>query len=658
MMKPKFALSHDFLSVHHEYFVGTFASNLLCPPTFKCLATLLPKNHVVFSSGRKNPIPFNSRPVNSLEFNEIQNLVDHFTHVASEIMWESFEMNCSTSCATWVPSVVPSQAGERRLWFCLHRIVVGTTTYPLPIEVLIQLNGRNTSKWKIEKVFYNKVVFDSIENFMNAYKGGNTSKIFQAAPKEESLYSSFARRGNIKPASRNVEPSQYEPGGKRYTAEKNHVEYMGWSFDFRVRTSSGPQLFDIRFNSTRIVYELSLQEAAAFYTGFSPVPSYADYLDSAWALGRTFELTKGIDCPSTASYFDVIAFVDSGKVTKRKNAVCIFELNTGVPLRRHYELFTGDGYYFYGGIPSTALVFRTIITPYNYDYVFDYIFYQNGIIEVKVMTTGYILSSYWSPEARQFSTRVQKDVSGSNHDHFFHFKVDLDIAGKENSFELIKTKVNKTTRWDPNGEYRYQKYSEHDHKKTEMAAAYTYDFETPSYLNFYNGAAKNIHGVPRGYRVQLNSFMKQMYPKNWSYTRAIQWTYNQLVVTKYKKNETRSSSIYNQMNFFDPMIDFSQFIDDNEDINNEDLVSWVTVGVMHFPHSEDIPTTTTPANSAGFYLRPYNYFDEDPSVASRDSVVITPSGKDGSNVKRSERNARSSCIPRDDPISYSGRLAS
>ena len=40
-MKPKFALSHDFLSVHHEYFVGTFASILLCPLTFKCLATLL-----------------------------------------------------------------------------------------------------------------------------------------------------------------------------------------------------------------------------------------------------------------------------------------------------------------------------------------------------------------------------------------------------------------------------------------------------------------------------------------------------------------------------------------------------------------------------------------------------------------------------------------
>ena len=35
MMKPKFASSHDFLSVHHEYFVGTFASILLCPPHFQ-----------------------------------------------------------------------------------------------------------------------------------------------------------------------------------------------------------------------------------------------------------------------------------------------------------------------------------------------------------------------------------------------------------------------------------------------------------------------------------------------------------------------------------------------------------------------------------------------------------------------------------------------
>ena len=33
---------------------------------------------------------------------------------------------------------------------------------------------------------------------------------------------------------------------------------------------------------------------------------------------------------------------------------------------------------------------------------------------------------------------------------------------------------------------------------------------------------------------------------------------------------------------------------------------------------------TTAANFASFYLRPYNFFDEDPSMASCDTVLISP----------------------------------
>ena len=73
---------------------------------------------------------------------------------------------------------------------------------------------------------------------------------------------------------------------------------------------------------------------------------------------------------------------------------------------------------------------------------------------------------------------------------------------------------------------------------------------------------------------------------------------------------------------YEPVVDFEQFTADNESGVNEDLVAWVTVGVMHVPHSEDIPSTATPANSASFYLRPYNYFDEDPSMASHDALLI------------------------------------
>lgn len=54
----------------------------------------------------------------------------------------------------------------------------------------------------------------------------------------------------------------------------------------------------------------------------------------------------------------------------------------------------------------------------------------------------------------------------------------------------------------------------------------------------------------------------------------------------------------------------------------QDLVAWVTVGFLHVPHAEDIPNTATPGNSVGFFLRPFNFFDEDPSVASKSTIIV------------------------------------
>lgn len=54
----------------------------------------------------------------------------------------------------------------------------------------------------------------------------------------------------------------------------------------------------------------------------------------------------------------------------------------------------------------------------------------------------------------------------------------------------------------------------------------------------------------------------------------------------------------------------------------QDLVAWVTAGFLHIPHAEDIPNTVTVANSVGFFLRPYNFFDQDPSINSADSIYF------------------------------------
>lgn len=621
-----------------------------------------PMRHEVNTILTSRPIPFNARPTNAIEMNTIDEIINDFGAKAHKILNESYDgytiRNCTDRCLTYTESGPASihYSGERRTWLWFLRSIPGTYLHPVGLELLIERGRNDPSKWKIDKVYYSKTIFDSVEEFVDSYEHGNITKVFlPALTADERLFSTLKRRGRTpQPSEPLREPRLYEPDGKRYTADSNHVEYMGWSFDFRIRTSSGAQLFDIRFNGERIVYELSLQEMAAFYSGYSPMQTYTDYLDSMWSIGANFELVKGVDCPDTATFFDFVALVDSSAPTKRRNAICVFEQNNGIPLRRHYDNDFEGGYSFYGGMPGTSLIVRTICTPYNYDYIYDFIFHPNGVIHAKVSTSGYLQTTFWTPEEDEYGTQVHKNVAGSLHDHLFHFKVDLDVAGRNNSFEMLSVKVeNISSRWFAN-KWHIQKRVERELKRNETAAAYKFDFQRPCYLNFFNHARKNIQGVHRGYRVHLSGIVDQLYPQHWNFTNGFQWSFYQMAVTKYKKTEERSSSMYNQNDLYDPVVNFRGFIDDDEVIVNQDLVSWISVGLTHIPHSEDIPNTATPGNSAGFFLRPFNYFEEDPSLASRDGLMITPTAG-GSKVNRFGRPPGSTCVPQENPIDFSGQ---
>lgn len=88
----------------------------------------------------------------------------------------------------------------------------------------------------------------------------------------------------------------------------------------------------------------------------------------------------------------------------------------------------------------------------------------------------------------------------------------------------------------------------------------------------------------------------------------------------------------------------------------QDLVAWINVGFLHIPHSEDIPNTVTVGNGVGFMLRPYNYFDDDPSMYSPDSVFFT-SKQDltSCSVNRLACLAKiATCLPNFLPFSYEG----
>ncbi|XP_077921898.1 amine oxidase [copper-containing] 3 isoform X3 [Halichoerus grypus] len=156
--------------------------------------------------------------------------------------------------------------------------------------------------------------------------------------------------------------------------------------------------------------------------------------------------------------------------------------------------------------------------------------------------------------------------------------------------------------------------------ETEEQAAFPLGGAPPRYVYLASNHS-NKWGHPRGYRIQLLSFAGEPLPQNSSLERAVSWGRYHLAVTQRKEAEQSSTSIYNQNDPWAPTVDFADFIN-NETIAGEDLVAWVTAGFLHIPHAEDVPNTVTVGNGVGFFLQPYNFFDQDPSFESADSVYF------------------------------------
>ena len=616
-----------------------------------------PTNHLETTGpGQKYPIPFNTRFADKKELAIMERMLKNVTKYAFRLLHESYDgytfWNCTDRCLTWGLSAPSTfKANQRKQWIWFMRNVIGYYIHPVGFEVLLDTGGNDLSSWTVEKLYYNNATYDTVEQLMNAYDAG--SKMVFMAPEDKGLFSTYKRRGDPQPKKPLRNPQIFEPDGKRYTVSGRHVEYMGWSFDFRSRTSSGIQLFNIKFKGDRIVYELSVQEAEAFYSGWSPKPLHTNYLDAAWNMGSmTFELLRGVDCPNTATFFDLIHFVGRKDPARYKNAVCLFEQDMGVPLRRHYDTNFDGGYNFYGGMPGSALILRTVATTYNYDYVFDYIFYPNGVLEVRSSASGFPQTTFYTVDEEPYASQIHPKMAGSMHDHIFNYKVDIDVFGTKQSYETIEVGLqNITNPWFPE-DYHLQKVLHRRLKKNETEAVYHYEFDKPTSMNFINKNKLNSYGVHRGIRVQIRDMMKQMYPESWPVVRGAMWSLNQLTVTKRKETEEKSSCIYNQQDMVDPVLDFSRYVD-GENIEDEDLVAWVTMGMIHIPHSEDIPNTATPGSSASFLLRPFNYFDEDPSMASYDGVLIMPS-EDGAKIDTFGTPTKPSCTPKEKPMEFYG----
>ncbi|XP_069138608.1 putative amine oxidase [copper-containing] [Argopecten irradians] len=649
-----------------EAIVTIFRGDKRPPVVEEYLVGPLPNpNQLKEVPGRRKNIPFNLRPINGPELGSQIKFLEEYIHTTLyDLVWESFGgkfRDCGKKCLTmqfpapFSPAVSGVPDG-RKTWFTMYRLIEFFDLHPLDFSVLVDFN-HDTQSTVVESVWYNGQTFSTFEELAAGYADGSVRKMKVVFPEEnDNTFSKLTRRGPAFQEGFKREPLQFEPDGKRYSVHHNRVEYLGWKFYYRMSPVSGPQVYDVQFRNERIVYEISLQEIVVLYSGLKPGAKFPDYFDSCTLLGiQDKGLVPGVDCPLHATFMDTSFVLESSKEPVTfKNSFCLFEQNTGYPLRRHQAYAAGYGG-FYEGMPNAVLTLRTVFSVVNYDYVIDFFFYQNGVIEVRSMSTGYIFPNFHTPEEDPYGARIHDELHGNLHTHLFNFKVDMDIKGTSNRFatwDITSTTTPNDYSAKQNARYHMTKFTR-EVKATERDGAYKFNFETPKYLLFYNEQEKNAFGNPKAYRLVNKGMVKQLFSQGEGNEPAASWSRYQVAVTKYKESERRSSSGYAYSDSSDPVVQFQSFIDDDESIQDEDLVAWVTMGVHHIPHTEDLPVTHSAGMDLNFFLLPYNYFTEDPAISSKSSVRIELKDKskpqDGIRIIKYGPEEEKQCVAKKNP---------
>lgn len=153
-------------------------------------------------------------------------------------------------------------------------------------------------------------------------------------------------------------------------------------------------------------------------------------------------------------------------------------------------------------------------------------------------------------------------------------------------------------------------------------------------------------GVERAYVISSTNYMKHLYEGVLG--ESVSWAKYHIAVTKRKDEEPSLTNAYAQARGFEYEIGSRRYVApltpmpsckakrtcrsvdrmraDNESLEQEDLVAWVNIGVVHLPHSEDIPVTITHVSHASFTIKPVNYFDRDPASGLRDTVIARYTG--------------------------------
>ncbi len=406
--------------------------------------------------------------------------------------------------------------------------------------------------------------------------------------------------------------SMIQPGGPSFTLDGNSVSWQNWKFHFRVDPRRGIVLSTVRYadkgSDRSIMYQGSLSELFVPYMDPTDPWNYQGYFDlgtypSSFG-GIASSLMPGIECPSNGVLFNSVVVTDRGRPRERARTACLFERSAGDVAWRHVR----DGGLNNETRTKRDLVLRMYMNAGNYDYLYDWVFQQDGTLKVNLGATGMDQVKGISGRAddEAYGRLIAPKLIGVNHSHFFSFRLDMDVDGVNNSLLVDKLQTERQPENNPRRSVWKVATTE---ARTETDAQRMSMMSAPEIWRIVNPSVKGAYGTPVGYEIEAMGAMTLMSPDDYLLKRA-GFTNHTLWVTPYRADELFAAGDYPTVSTAGQGL--PTWTAANRPVANTDVVAWLTMGFHHVPRPEDWPVMPVAWHS--FEIRPVSFFARNPSI--------------------------------------------
>ncbi|MDZ8079140.1 MAG: primary-amine oxidase [Nostoc sp. DcaGUA01] len=444
----------------------------------------------------------------------------------------------------------------------------------------------------------------------------NTGKIASVIDRGKVPFSQENWNYDVKSLGKLLSPPKplkiLQPNGKSFQINDNQISWQGWNFRYLMHPRSGLMLYQLTYkdgeNVRPVLYRASLSEMVVPYGDPEPTWSFRNAFDvgeyNLGLLANKMELGKEI--PENGLLLDAIFADEQGEAYKMPGIIGIYERDNGM-LWKHYEYNTQRN----DVRRDRELVMMMTVAIDNYDYSLNWIFRQDGTLEVQNELTGIVLVQGTADEKQSqehsYGQLIAKNIIGVNHQHFFNYRLDLDVDGKANS--VMEMNINASPMNEKNPLGNAMVVTENPLAK-ETVAVRDLDMKHSRKWMIVSADKKNTLGAAPGYMLmpEANSMF---FPVEGSKIRErAEFATHHVWVTKYKPSELYAGGDY--PNQTQPGEGLPKYIADDESLLGEDIVLWYTMGVTHIPRSEDWPVM--PVHRVGFKLVPRGFFSRNPAI--------------------------------------------